>query len=150
MPTKDFLKDLKRHKRGLRPCQKQVEQEPVVLNYILLLLRGVIHAVSSPYRSPAKFVSLPMCWSCPPLAHRSQLLNVQIVCDPVVKKKPLMLCARLNWGGMVWGRMDTCICMTGSLCSSPEPSTLLIRKHPNIKSFFFKLQWCISTLYKLY
>ena len=85
MPTKDFLKDLKRHKMGLRPFQKQAEQKPVVLNYILSLLREVIHVVSSPYRSPTKFVSLPMCCSWPTLAHRSQLLNVQIVCEPVVK-----------------------------------------------------------------
>ena len=35
--------------------------------------------------------------------------------------------------------MDTYICITGSLCNSPETSTtLLIRKHPNIKSFFLK------------
>ena len=37
-----------------------------------------------------------------------------------------MLCSGLDGTG-VWGRMDTCICMTESLCCSPKtPTTLLI------------------------
>ena len=29
-------------------------------------------------------------------------------------------------GGVVWERMDTCMCMTESLCCSPETSTILL------------------------
>ena len=36
-----------------------------------------------------------------------------------------MLCGRLDGRG-VWDRMDTCICMTKSLCSASETITLLI------------------------
>ena len=37
----------------------------------------------------------------------------------------LMLCGSLDGGG-VWGRMDTCICMTESLCCPPETITTLL------------------------
>ena len=36
-----------------------------------------------------------------------------------------MLCASLDGRG-VWGRMDTCICMAESLCSSPKTITILL------------------------
>ena len=37
----------------------------------------------------------------------------------------LMLYGSLNGNGD-WERMDTCICMAGSLCCSPETITLLV------------------------
>ena len=36
-----------------------------------------------------------------------------------------MLCSSLDGRG-VWERMDTCICMAESLCSSPETITTLL------------------------
>ena len=35
-----------------------------------------------------------------------------------------MLCGNLDGRG-VWGRMNTCICMTESLCCSPEASSTM-------------------------
>ena len=36
-----------------------------------------------------------------------------------------MLCGSLDRKG-VWGRMDTCVCVAESLCSSPETITALL------------------------
>ena len=45
-----------------------------------------------------------------------------------------MLCGSLD-GRVVWGRIDTCICMSESLCCSPETvMTLFVnRLYPNTK-----------------
>ena len=53
-----------------------------------------------------------------------------------------MLCGGLGGRG-VWGRMDTCICMTEPLYCSPESITTLLISYTNlyflykIKVFFF-------------
>ena len=41
------------------------------------------------------------------------------------KNSAQQLCGNLDGRG-VWGRMDTCICMTESLCCSPETITTLL------------------------
>ena len=37
-----------------------------------------------------------------------------------------VLWGSLDWGGGVWGRMDTCVCMAESLRCSPETITTLL------------------------
>ena len=46
---------------------------------------------------------------------------------PTVQHRDLrsVLCGSLGGRG-VWGRMDTCICMTESLCCTPEAITTLL------------------------
>ena len=44
-----------------------------------------------------------------------------------------MLCGSLDGRG-VWGRMDTCICMTEFLHSSPETITTLLTDYTPIKN----------------
>ena len=46
-----------------------------------------------------------------------------------------VLCARLDESG-VWGRMDTCICMSESLHCSPETATTLLIGYTPIKNVF--------------
>ena len=45
-------------------------------------------------------------------------------------------------GRGVWGRMDTCVCMAESLCSSLETIMILLIGYTpiqNLKKFFFKI-----------
>ena len=51
-----------------------------------------------------------------------------------------MSCASLDWRGL-WGRMDIGICMSESLCCSPETTTTLLTSYipiQNIKSSKFE------------
>ena len=56
---------------------------------------------------------------------------------PIVQHMELcsMLCASLDGRG-VWGRMDTCMCMAESLCSSPETITTLLIGYISIQNVF--------------
>jgi len=57
-----------------------------------------------------------------------------------------MLCGNPD-GRRVWGRMDTCVCVTVSLCSPSETTTMLLISYPPMqnkklkvrKVFFFPL-----------
>ena len=51
----------------------------------------------------------------------------------------VVLCVSLDGRGF-WRRMDTCVCMAGSLCYSPETITTLIGYTP-IQSVFFLIAW---------
>ena len=55
-----------------------------------------------------------------------------------------MLCGSLDGRG-VWGRMDTCICMAESLCSSPEITTTLLISATPIQN-----KKCFKKLHRLY
>ena len=54
---------------------------------------------------------------------------------PIVRHRELysMLCGGLLGRG-VWGRMDTCICMAGSLPCSPETTTTLLNSYAPIQN----------------
>ena len=48
-----------------------------------------------------------------------------------------MLCGSLEGRG-VWGRMDTCICLTESLCCPPKTITTLLADYTPIQNKKFK------------
>ena len=56
-----------------------------------------------------------------------------------------ILCGSLDGRG-VWGRMDACICMAGSLCCSPKTiTTLLIGYNPiQNKKLKKKKRWALT------
>ena len=56
---------------------------------------------------------------------------------PIVQHMELcsMLCASLE-GKVVWGRMDTCVCLAQSLRRSPENTTTLLVGYTPIQNVF--------------
>ena len=51
----------------------------------------------------------------------------------------LLLCGSLDGTG-IWRRMDTCICMTESLCCSPETTTTLLIGYTPIQNKSLKFE----------
>ena len=71
---------------------------------------------------------------------------------PIVQHRELysVLCASLNGRG-IWGRMDTCMCMTESLLCSPKTATSLLIGYACVLSHysfaqFFATLWTIAHL----
>ena len=60
---------------------------------------------------------------------------------PTVKHRELcsMSCGSLERGEVVWGRMDTCICMAVSHYRSPEAFTAMLISYTPIQNRRFKI-----------
>ena len=63
------------------------------------------------------------------------LMYTQLYLKWITKGPTLLnvICGSLN-GREVWGRMDTYICMTGSLCCLPETITTLLMSYTPIQN----------------